>query len=94
LYYRLGLYDCVRNDCVDENNKPITEKEFNKNLGSIFNNTKDWDGQRNMRRLLSILLAIHHNNNREENENEILAVPDNNDKKKIKMKKSINNSKN
>jgi len=41
------------NDCVNENNKPITGKEFNKTLGSIFNNAKDWDGQRNLRRLLA-----------------------------------------
>jgi len=69
------ITDLACNNCVDENNKSITEKEFNKALGSIFNNAKDWDGQRNMRRLL----ATHHNNNSEENENEVL-VPDNNDK--------------
>jgi len=71
------IIDLACNDCVDKNNKPITEKEFNKALGSIFNNAKDWDGQWNMRRLLA-----HHNNNSEKNENEILAVLDNNDKKK------------
>lgn len=56
----------VCNYCTDEN-KAVTEKEFNKALGSIFNNAKDWDGQRNVRRLLS----THQSNTDKENEEEI-----------------------
>jgi len=41
----------------NEENKPITEKSFNKALGSIFNNAKDWDGQRNIRRLTATQAA-------------------------------------
>lgn len=52
------------NYCAGENNEAVTEKEFNKALGSIFNNAKDWDGQRNVRRLL----ATHQANNDKENE--------------------------
>lgn len=44
--------DLICGNCTGENNKPITEKDFNKALGSIFNNAKDWDGQRNVRRLI------------------------------------------
>ncbi|XP_036142984.1 uncharacterized protein LOC105834469 isoform X1 [Monomorium pharaonis] len=44
------LFASICNSCATEG-KLVTEKEFNKALGSIFNNAKDWDGQRNVRRL-------------------------------------------
>lgn len=41
--------------------KPITEKNFMKTLGSIFNNAKDWDGQRNVRRMIAAQITDKEN---------------------------------
>lgn len=55
----------VCDNCRGENGEPVTEKEFNKTLGSIFNNAKDWDGQRNIRRLLTNTMNNAHQENDE-----------------------------
>jgi len=61
-------------NCTGENGEAVTEKDFNKTLGSVFNNVKDWDGQRNVRRLLA---NAHQINNEEDNAHQINNEEDN-----------------